>query len=82
MLRVGRLRDGCCIHGAELVVLLLWARSDYPLARQKVKAGEFGKLRRFGRRLGRRDYSPEEAQPVIREPSALDGKIVSVFSTW
>lgn len=54
VLRVGQLVDDC-IHGAELVVLLLWARSDFLLVRQKAKLGDLGKLE-FGRRLGRCGY--------------------------
>lgn len=80
VLRVGQLVDDC-IHGAELVVLLLWARSDYPLVRQKAKVGDLGKTR-VGRRLGPRGYLPEQAQPVNREPSALDGQKMSVYPTW
>lgn len=82
MLRVDQVLDDCCIHGAELVVLLLWVRSDYLLVRQKVKVDDFGKQPRFGRRLGRRDRLPEQAQPVNREPSALDRQMLSVYPIW
>ena len=80
VLRVGQLVVDGCIHGAGPVLLLLWARSGYPLVRQKATVGDFGRLR-SGRRLGRRGYLPDQPQLVDREPSALDGQMVLVYPT-
>lgn len=83
VLRAGHSVDDC-IHGAAVLVVLvlLWARLDYQLADQKAKAGDWGSFQSGRRRLGRRVYLPEQAQPVNREPSALYEQIVSVCPTW